>query len=340
MPELGGWAAKLGDVILTSCGTTFDQCPDGDALVLDGLTDTPDGVGGLPGVRTEDVVYAQRDGLRMFNDWYLNRIVTLTATIGPVSVEDCADGDCLTVREQVQQLIQAWKRTDELKELVLYPPCNTGPEGFGLGPFGSGPFGGEGTDRNLAGPFGIVGRPRLQPGSVKWLYRDQSIAQVVLRFESLDQKIFVLDACGTPGFERCVEVPPGATFGVVCEPLCSPICADEPASGSVDPTIIVVGGTEVVYPTLTLWPNLTKPIIENVTTLDYITYNGTITDNPVIINTEDMTATQNGVSVTHLLGGSLKFPLYPGEFELRLLTQSTADTGHMQACIRDTLVSI
>jgi hypothetical protein len=104
--------------------------------------------------------------------------------------------------------------------------------------------------------------------------------------------------------------------------------------------VIVVGGTETVYPTLTLWPNLTKPIVENVTTLDYITYNGVITDNPVIINTEDMTATQAGVDVTYLLGGSLKLPLSPGEFELRLLTQSTTDTGHMTACVRDTLVSI
>jgi hypothetical protein len=340
MPEIGGWAAKLGDVILTSCDATFDVCPQDESTVIEGLTDTPDGVGGLPGYRTEDVIYAQRDGLRMFNDWYQNRIVTLLATIGPVASDDCTDGDCLTVREQVAQIVQAWKRTSELKELVLYPPCYAGPEGFGIGPFGTGPFGGTDVDANLSGPFGIVGRPRLQPGSVKWLYRDQSIAQMVLRFDAIDQRIFVLDTCGTPGYERCVDVPPGASFGVVCEPLCSPICADEPAEASIDPTVVVVGGTEVVYPTLTLWPNLTKPIIENVTTLDYITYNGTILDNPVIINTEDMTATQDGVSVTHLLGGSLKFPLSPGEFELRLLTQSVSDTGHMTGCFRDTLVSV
>lgn len=337
MPEIGGWAAKLGDVILTSCDATFEQCPDGEATVIEGLTDTPDGLGS-PGVRTEDVVYAQRDGMRPFNDWYLNRIVTLTATIGPVNPDDCTSGDCSTVREQVAQIIQAWKRSCCDLELVLYPPCYAGPEGFGLGPFGLGPFGGEAVNRDIEGPYGIVGRPRLQPGHLKWLYRGEQIAQLVLRFDAIDQKIFVLDACGTPGYERCVDVPPGAAFGLICEPLCSPLCAAEPAG--VDPTVIVVGGTEVVYPTLTLWPNLTRPIIENVTTLDYITYNGVITDNPVIINTEDMTATQDGVSVTHLLGGSLKFPLSPGEFELRLLTQSEDDTGHLSACIRDTVVSI
>lgn len=336
MPEIGGWAAKLNDVILTSCEATFEQCPDGEATVIEGLTATPDGLG-LPGLRTEDVVYAQRDGLRMFNDWYTNRIVTLQATIGPVTAEDCTTGDCSTVREQVQQLLQAWKRSCCDTELVLYPPCYEGPEGFGLGPFGSGPFGGSSIDRQTEGPYGIVGRPRM--ATVQWLYRSEQVANVLLRFDALDQRIFILDACGTPGFERCVEVPPGAEFGTICEPLCSPLCASEPAAASVEPTVIVVGGTEVVYPELTLWPNLTRPVIENVTTLDYITYNGNVTGFPVVINTEDMTATQDGVSVTHLLGGSLKFPLSPGEFELRVLTQSVTDTGYMTACVRDTLVS-
>lgn len=338
MAELGGWAAKLNDVVLISCGT-FIECPDGEATILDGLTTTPDGITGTPGLRTEDVVYAQRDGMRPFNDWYVNRIVTLQGTIGPIVDEDCESG-CLTAREQVQLLVQAWKRTNELKELVLYPPCYPGPQGFGLGPFGLGPFGGTDARYDLEGPYGIVGRPRIQPSSFRWLDRSEQICDFTLRFDAIDQNIYILDSCGTPGYQRCVEVPPGATFGIVCEPLCSPLCATEQASGSVDPTIIVVGGTEVTFPTLTLWPNLTRPIIENMTTLDYITYNGVVTGNPVIINTEDMTATQDGESVTDLLGGSLKFPLSPGEFQLRLLTQSTDDTGHMTACVRDTLVSI
>lgn len=336
MAEIGGWAAKLNDVLLTSCDTDFPLCPESETLVIGGLNATPDGLG-LPGRRVEDVIYAQRDGLRMFNDWYENRLITLTATI--VGDSDCEGGDCQSVRELVQQLMQAWKRPGGLTELVLYPPCYPDPVGgFGLGPFGQTPFGGSGINRNLTGPYGIVGKPRQ--GQVTWLYRSEQIAEVTLRFDSLDQNIFILDACGTPGYQRCVDVPPGATFGTVCEPLCSPLCANETASGSVDPTILVVGGTEVIYPTLTLWPNLTRPIIENVTTLDYITYNGDVTEHPVIINTEDITATQNGVSVTHLLGGSLKFPLSPGEFGLRVLTQSTADTGHMTACVRDALVSI
>lgn len=337
MTELGGWAVKLNDVILTSGCDVFVQCADGEATVLDGLDATPDGLG-LPPLRVEDVTYAQRDGVRHFNDWYQPRLVTLTGTIGPIG-DDCETGDCTTAREQVNQLVQAWKRSPDDIELILYPPCYTGPDGFGEGPFGEGPFGDGNLDRNLIGPYAVVGRPRV--ATVNWLYRDQSVANFVLRFDSVDQRIYVTDACGTPGYQRCTDIEAGAeTFCLVEADLCEPVCTTEEATGSTDPTTIVVGGTEVTYPAITLWPDLTNPIVENITTGDYISFNGTITGSPVIINTEDLTATQDGVSVTYLLAGSLTFPLSPGEFEIRLLSGLSGDTGYMTLCSRDALVSI
>lgn len=340
MAEIGGWAFKLNDVLVTSCGV-FDLCSGSDDTTIlsdAGLDDTPDGLA-PPVLRVEDVVYPQRDGERHFNDWYTARIITLVGTIGPAG--DCGE-DCTSVREQALLLMQAWKRSCCDIELVLYPPCYPGPFGFGVGPFGEGPFGGGDMDQNLVGPYGIVGRPRLQPGALKWLYRDQSVAQFVLQFRAVDQRIYILDGCGTPGYEKCTDIEPGAQLFCAPNSGCfadGPMCFTEESSGSVDPTTIHVGGTEVVYPTITLWPNLTNPIVENTTTLDYITYAGTITDYPVIINTEDLTATQNGVSVTYKLAGSLNFAMSPGDYDLRLLTASDDDTGSMTICSRDTLVS-
>lgn len=562
-----GWAVKLNDVILADCVWSNTACDEETGTVLDGLTDTPDGITGSPGLRTEDVTYAQRDGVRHFNDWYLPRFVTLTGQLGPTAVTDCVDGECGDIREQVQTLMQAWKRQTEDVELVVYSPCNGDNPcntGFGEGPFGEGPFGecwtaplpptdsgelefinlatdpratefrtgaddigpsdwyfqgvyttettdlppGEpfttyarktsnttdtgsvvlpltgqdlagglaveagvqltisawgrfsitnaspvlqfehrffdagnnqisnpsvtvsttentwarvddtvtvpalaveyrplfkagGTGGNtsgdtidltglmittgsdlvdyfdgssgdnydatldgwythqwvgdvdasnsyaffqaaryegstLNGPFGIVGRPRV--AEIKPQYRDDSIYDFLLRFDSVDQRMYVLDTCGTPGFEKCSDVDPGTTVLCHSEPICSPVCSTE-ESVTVDPVTIAVGGTEVTYPTITLWPNMTDPIIENMTTLNYVKFNGPVVDFPVFINTEDMTAEQNGLPVTHLLSGTLDFHLSPGEFQLRMLTASNTDTGYMTICFRDTVIT-
>lgn len=338
MVDIGGWAFKLNDVIVTSGCGTFELCPDSESTILDGgLDDTPDFAMGA--LRTEDVTYAQRDGVRHFNDWYGYRPITFKVTIGPISAEDCTTGDCLTVREQAQALAQAWKRQTEDIELVVYPPCYPGPYGFGEGPFGEGPFGGGDVDGNLVGPYGFIGRPRV--ADPKWLYNSEQVVVFLLRFDAVDQRIYVLDGCGTPGYKTCTDVQPGTDVYTLCEAaLCEPICPTLNEAESVDPTVIAVGGTEVVYPEITLWPNLTNPIVENMTSGDYITYNGTITDYPVTINTEYLTAVQNGVSVTHLLGGSLTFTMSPGEFELRMVSGSDSDTGYLTVCTRDTLVSI
>lgn len=336
MTGIGGWAFKLNDVILSSCGD-FDLCNDSEATIIDGLTANPDT--GLPALRTEDVTYAQRDGVRHFNDWYEPRIITLVGVVGPDVPEDCVAGECTTVREQVLALLQAWKRTCCDTELVAYPPCYEGPDGFGEGGFGEGPFG-DPVDNTLTGPYGIVGRPRV--AQAKPRFNNEHIYDVLLRFDAVDQRVYLLDGCGTPGYERCTNIYPENNAGYVClsdGELCSPVCATEHVGPVVDPTVVEVGGTETVYPTVTLWPNLTNPIVENVTTLEYITFAGTVTGFPVIINTEDMTATQNGESVTHLLAGSLSFTMSPGEFSVRLLTTSDTDTGHMSLCVRDTLVS-
>jgi hypothetical protein len=349
------WGAMLNGVYLS--GGTNDVVIDHRPAVcaefqeVGCMGEPPDGLGGLPGpLRTEDVVYAQRDGARHFNDWYPVRLVTIT---GNIQAGVCG---CTDAAADAQALMQAWKRTNEDIELVIFPDCYTSgvlspdpdtdpvtysyqfPWGFGVGGFGEGPFGGENEDQMQTGPFGIVGRPRIADG--KWLPGKAKIYQFTLRFDAVGPEIYILDPCGTPGFARCTDIYPENNAGCVMEPLCSPICATGQSGPVVNPTTVSVGGTEVVYPELTLWPNLTNPIVENLTTLDYITYDGTITDYPVFINTQDMTATQNGVSVTDRLGGMIQWPLSPGDFEVRLLSQSNSDTGHLTVCARDTLVSI
>lgn len=341
-----GWAAALNGVLIA--GKCCDQQAVWDAqgsgcadmTVIECLDLPPEGLG-VPAVRAEDVTYAQRDGVRMFNDWYTNRYVTLQVTVGPA---DLACEDCGDVRSQVRAIAQAWARSCCDVELVIYTPCDSetidGGYGFGEGGFGDNPFGGGSNvaERTLNGPFGIVGRPRRC--EITWLPRQEQVAEILLLFVAVDQRMYVLDECGTPGYQNCVDVQPGTVHACIEFPVCftdGEVCFSD-SSDEVDTVEVIVAGTEMVYPTITLWPNLDHPIVENTTTFDYITYAGVVTDYPVIINTEDMTATQNGVSVTHLLGGNFKFGMPPGTYQIRLNTSSDADTGYAQVCWRDTVV--
>lgn len=495
-----GWAVALNDVTLVTngCAVTQSDWDDLDCAptqVLDGLTEIPSGLD-LPGLRTEDVTYFQRDGVKHFSDWYLPRIVTVTGTLGPISVDDCVDGNCSTIREQLQDLVQAWKRTCCDTELVIFPDCyspdlttgvnvypdgtfdvdtdgwtgdngaavarvttpvHTGagalrvtwvtdpvpyddptttgqaalgatyaatpgeryqvtawlyaatgdpmpvlgvkdplddtivysdaapaddtwhqvsvdfvvPEGGDLIPF---VVNGEATtagqlayvddveamlytdvDRTLNGPFGIVGRPR--EFKYQWRYRDDQIVDFVGRFDAVDQRMYVLDECGTPGYASCVDVDPGAQLLSTCfEDGTGPYAGEKVVcfggggfcftnavedGTSVDPVTVQVGGTERVYPTITLFPTLISPTVENITTGDFITFDGTVGDLPVTINTEEGTAFDSeGNSLTHLLRGSLFLSLDPGNYEFRLLaTGEPEEPGFVQICFRSTVVS-
>lgn len=102
------WGVELEGVLL--------GCDDAEALGT--LSYPPEGLG-LPALRTEDVTYPQRDGVRHFADWYEPRIVTLN------EVTVCSDGcaDCVSARQKLQQIQKAWSRKCDDVELVVHTDC-------------------------------------------------------------------------------------------------------------------------------------------------------------------------------------------------------------------------
>lgn len=209
-------------------------------------------------------------------------------------------------------------------------------------------------DTNIAvnGPYGVVGRPR--GATVKWSGTSKC-AWLTLQFDAVDQNLYLLDDCGTPGYQHCLDLTPGVAEYNACMPMCFPVgggwCFTNPVLGSGPETqTLVVGGTEVVYPQITLWPDLpgstSSPIIiENDTTGEFITYGGEVTGEPVTIYTNDGTAYQGETSVTHLLGGNLNMSLTPGTHEFRVLLpaaqgdQELEEDGRVTVCVREAVIS-
>lgn len=107
-----GWAVTLNGVTLSG----------GDLEGLGCLTSAPDGLG-KPDLRTEDVTYPQRDGVRHFSDWYEPRILTLD------NVTICPDGcdKCPSALEKSRAILHAWSRQCDDVELVLHTDCDPGP---------------------------------------------------------------------------------------------------------------------------------------------------------------------------------------------------------------------
>lgn len=284
--------------------------------ILQALTDTPKGLG-HPGLRTEDTTYAQRDGVTHWNDWWTPRFITLVGSLHAGHPADCNTETCMTVRSNRVLLSQAWKRQCNDIELVLYPPCEPGTD---IG------------QRVITGPYGVVGRPRVFESD--WEYRDDPAADFLLRFDCTDHRLYVLDPCGTPGLGQTYVIERQDAANVCANlPMCfdAPgFCFDQIISPAVEPTEVTIEGTECVYPTLVLFPGLTRPRLTNLTTGDWIGYNANIVDSPVIVNTELGTATQDGVDVTANLIGSLQFNMTPGDYELELVSQSDFDDGYLE----------
>lgn len=291
--------------------------------ILNVLTDTPKGLG-HPDIRTEDTTYAQRDGVTHWNDWYGPRFVTLVGSLHPDHDASCDADTCLTVRTNRFLLSQAFKRQCNDLELILYPPCEAGEDV---------------EQRAITGPFAFVGRPRVFDS--EWLYRDDQVADFLIRFDTVDQRIYVTDPCGTPGLVEQYEIQVGTSDNCVEFPYCftgAGLCFDVDVDDDAEPVEVTIAGSECVNPTLTLFPGLTKPRIQNLTTGDWIGYNANIVDTPVIINTLDGTATQGGVSVTHNLIGSLQFSMEPGDYVIRMLSNSLDDDGYAVLAYRPTVL--
>lgn len=192
----GEWGALLNGVYLSGGNSVqFQDVQDTPGCsglsadeILGCLTVPPDGLD-LPDQRTEDIQFPQRDGTKHFRDWYESRIVTL---VGVVEGDGCPN--CPSAAEKKQKILKAWRRQCDDVELVIYTDCHgTEPPTGGTGP--------------ITGPFGIIGRPRV--AKAPWRPGRKKIADLTLRFDAVDHKMFILDKCGTPGSgAQCVVLTP------------------------------------------------------------------------------------------------------------------------------------
>lgn len=200
----------------------------------------------------------------------------------------------------------------------------------------------ENIDRSLYGPFGIVGRPRI--ATYNWVGQGSSCAEVTLRFDSPDQRMYVLDECGTPGYQKCRTVQPGLQQNCRTYDRCyadGGMCYSQPSASSVLPVTLNVGGTQRVFPLIVLYPGLSYPTIENMGTGEFITFNGPVEGEAITIDTENGIATglDTEASYTHLLGGSIFLSILPGETQFRMFSRGSTDSGEAAICWRDTVIS-
>lgn len=304
-----GWTVTLEGITLSGGDRPGTGC-----LLL-----PPDGLG-LPEIRNNDVTYAGRDGVRHFADWYEPRIITLSVVVGGNS---CRCPSCGDERIRVAQILKAWSRKCDDVELVITPPCDPHP-----------------IDRTYTGPYGFIGRPRS--ATVEYRRGRRGIAYLTLRFDAVDERIYLLDEAGAPGSgEETVTVTPNTES--LCAPIdgCLPMCFTEESGGGGTEAIARVYGTECTYPTICFNGPLTSPVLENLTTGETIGYRGTIAAGtpPVCLDTSTGIATQGGARRTHLLTGNTRMTLSPGENLLRLVSYNTNDTGSVDVSFRSVVVS-
>ena len=319
------WGVLLDGVYLSG-GSDHDLPGACDELVPRGcLTAAPDGLG-LPGLRTEDAQYPQRDGARHFSDWYEPRIITMAGVM--VCASSCAHvgGSPLAVRSAVADIVAAWSRRCDDAELVIFTPWHDE-----IGP------------ATQKGPYVAVGRPRV--ASVQWLPGMRDCAVLTLRFDAVDHRLYLTDGpCHLPGSgEVCVEVQPGAPASAVrCYPRChtgdpAQWCYDQPLPPSGSLPSLYNPGTLPAAPVITLHGGLVGPWLTNTTTGSTLVYQGEIIegDPPVVIDTTNGTATQGGASRTHLLSGDTVWRLPPDETSgFQLLSFGFSATGRADVCIR------
>ena len=240
-----GWTVELDGVRL---GTP--DVPD----VVACLTAPPSGLG-LPGLRTEDAVWLGRDGVRHFADWYQPRIVTLQVSVCP-SQPGCVD--CAPVRQRVAQIVSAWSRRCDDAALTIYPPC-VDPDGrVQCDP--SDPF---------TLPYQVIGRPRV--ADVTWAPSNVGCADLLLRFDGVDQRLLLADCAGqlivdsqqlfTETDVQCRDYPRCYDGGTGGDALCYSVDVSPGPGGAVN---VNVNGTECVCPSIVFTGPLTDPELVNV----------------------------------------------------------------------------
>lgn len=207
-----------------------DGSVDPDAGLLDfhamGCLVTPPSGLGLPGYRTDDAVFFQRDGVDMYLDWYEDRRVEFSVTFTNTSCPGCPD-----VRQKVAEVFAYWNRNCPQGRLVIVADCtpetDTFPEDIKADPF----------DRALFGPYILTGRPRQ--ARLRWEPSNVGVATIDFAFDAPDHRIGI--------------VQPDLIDGNLTATQCVSVAAN-------DTETLVNAGDLPSYPTLTLSGELTAPL--------------------------------------------------------------------------------
>lgn len=320
-----GWAVELDGVVISGSDEPGDGC----------LIEPPEGLGNPP-IRTEDVTFPQRDGVRHFADWWEPRIITLQAS---VCGGDGCGRTCPGAREHVRNILRAWRRRCDDVELKIWTDCSDSLPCPDESPGSPGSPGDLVQDRSLVGPYGVLGRPRL--ATVQWLRGRSGCARLQLRFDARDHRMFILDCDGGTG-EMCVTAEPSIETMGRNYPRCyhgDGMCFDCVTGTDSGNAIADVIGVECASPTICFYGRLTNPVLRNLTTGQEVGITGVVEGDPVCIDTETGTATQGAASRTHLITGDARLRLVPGVNELRLVSNGTSDDGHVEVCFRPFAVS-
>jgi hypothetical protein len=162
-----GISLEGGDPVLPYLPTTPLGC----------LLIPPAGLG-VPGVRSGDVAFAQRDGVVQFADYYEPRQITLQVIVENDGCPGCTTG--MSARQKVSRLTQEWSRNCSGASLVLFTDCHDP----------------NATDEEkiYKGPYLVHGRPRV--ADVTWERSNRGMARVTLRFDAADARLILLNALG------------------------------------------------------------------------------------------------------------------------------------------------
>lgn len=89
----------------------------------------------------------------------------------------------------------------------------------------------------------------------------------------------------------------------------------------------IIGSGATSYPVITITGSVATPVIENLTTGDKITYNGTISEGQtLVLDSENQTASLNGLNVIDKVSGDF-ITIAPGLNEIQYIAPSATDNN-------------
>lgn len=277
------------------------------------IIEPPSGLG-IPGMVTEDTSFPRGDGVQHFEDWYEPRILTW-ANVMVGSTVPCSDLGAVAKSTRafkaVELVKRAWRRRQQ--DIEIWMTIN-----------------GE-------GPYAVVGRPRV--AEVDWLEGYRDLASMMLRFDCVDHRMYLLDLDPTTGAVvgdgwRDTDVvltqpESGRTYGRIYGVVRDHAPTLEMAYGLDESGLSLASnpGNLPAQPIVTFHGDLERPVIENLTTGQTLTLKVNVpagTSQRVTVDTGAGEVTLGGSTRYGWLVESPKdFLLEPGENYLRLTDASS-----------------